>query len=77
MLIYLDNCCYNRPFDEQTQEKVILETEAILGIIEKCEKLKNWIIVGSDIVDEEINQNNNPLKRQKIMLLYRLAGYSY
>ncbi len=20
MIIYLDNCCYNRPFDDQTQE---------------------------------------------------------
>ena len=28
MRVYLDNCCYNRPFDEQTQLKVRLETEA-------------------------------------------------
>ena len=24
--IYLDNCCYNRPFDEQDQNLIILET---------------------------------------------------
>ena len=26
--IYLDNCAYNRPFDDQTQIKIALETEA-------------------------------------------------
>ena len=32
MRIYLDNCCYNRPFDEQTQLRIRLETEAKLPI---------------------------------------------
>jgi predicted nucleic acid-binding protein len=26
--VYLDNCTYNRPFDDQTQIKITLETEA-------------------------------------------------
>jgi len=26
--VYLDNCAYNRPFDDQTQIKITLETEA-------------------------------------------------
>jgi hypothetical protein len=25
--IYLDHCCYNRPFDEQDQDVIRLETE--------------------------------------------------
>ena len=32
MRVYLDNCCYNRPFDEQTQLRIRLETEAKLRI---------------------------------------------
>lgn len=32
MRVYLDNCCYNRPFDEQGQLRVRLETEAKLEI---------------------------------------------
>ena len=32
MRIYLDNCCYNRPFDDQKQVRVRLETEAKLHI---------------------------------------------
>jgi predicted nucleic acid-binding protein len=34
MKVYLDNCCYNRPYDEQIQPKVILETLAKLYIQE-------------------------------------------
>ena len=26
--VYLDNCTYNRPFDDQTQIRIALETEA-------------------------------------------------
>jgi len=26
--VYLDNCAYNRPFDDQAQIKIALETEA-------------------------------------------------
>ncbi len=32
MRVYLDNCCYNRPFDDQDQLSVRLETEAKLYI---------------------------------------------
>ncbi len=35
LTIYLDNCCFNRPFDDQTQIKIRLETEAKLFIQEK------------------------------------------
>ena len=30
MLIYLDNCCFNRPFDDQSSIRVKLETDAKL-----------------------------------------------
>ena len=26
--LYLDNCCYNRPFDDLTQEKINLESRS-------------------------------------------------
>jgi len=32
MKIYLDNCCYNRPFDDQTQMRVFLESQAKIYI---------------------------------------------
>ena len=32
MRVYLDNCCFNRPYDEQTQLKIRLETQSKLNI---------------------------------------------
>ena len=32
MRVYLDNCCYNRPYDEQVQLRIRLETEAKLHV---------------------------------------------
>ena len=36
MRVYLDNCCYNRPFDEQKQLCVRLETVTKLASAEKA-----------------------------------------
>lgn len=32
MRVYLDNCCFNRPFDEQSSLVICLETEAKLHV---------------------------------------------
>lgn len=32
MKVYLDNCCYNRPYDDQTQLRISLESQAKLQI---------------------------------------------
>ena len=32
MRVYLDNCCYNRPFDPQTDLRVCLETMAKMRV---------------------------------------------
>jgi len=32
MRVYLDNCCFNRPFDDQSQARVRLEAEAKLEV---------------------------------------------
>jgi predicted nucleic acid-binding protein len=34
MRIYLDSCCYSRPFDSHNQERIRREAEAVLAIIE-------------------------------------------
>jgi hypothetical protein len=33
VLIYLDMCCLKRPFDDQSQPRIRLETEAVLGLL--------------------------------------------
>lgn len=34
MRVYLDNCCYNRPYDDQSQLRISLETQAKLRVQE-------------------------------------------
>lgn len=38
MRIYLDVCCLNRPFDDQSQDRIHLEAEAVLAIIKQVEQ---------------------------------------
>ena len=74
MQIYLDTCCLNRPFDEHINERVILEAEAILGIIDRCETESNWMFFSSDVLDDEISRIVHPVKKQKVLTLYHSAS---
>ncbi|UKO99081.1 hypothetical protein [Nostoc sp. UHCC 0870] len=47
-LIYLDVCCLNRPFDDQTQERILLETEAVRIILAHCQ-IGEWQLLGSKL----------------------------
>ncbi|CAG1022686.1 Antitoxin YefM [Methylococcales bacterium] len=45
MKIYLDACCLNRPYDDQTQDRIHLESEAILTIFKHIEAGDwEWIV---------------------------------
>jgi len=69
MRIYLDNCCYNRPFDEQAQLLVRLETEAKLRIQEMM-RSGEVEYVWSDILSQEVV--NSPFRhRQEKILEWR------
>jgi hypothetical protein len=61
--LYLDNCCFNRPFDDQSQLLVRLETEAKL-FIQNGIKIGTFELVWSYILDIENNANPYP-RRQK------------
>jgi len=69
MILYLDNCCYNRPFDEQSQMIIHIESEAILSIINYSKK-NNFQIIGSPALDYEIENISNFEKRAKVKFLY-------
>ena len=52
MRVYLDNCCFNRPFDDQRQIRVRLEAEATL-CIEDCIRRGMFGLVWSYMLDFE------------------------
>jgi predicted nucleic acid-binding protein len=68
MTIYLDVCCLNRPFDDQVQNRVRLEAEAILSILEMAGAGK-LELAGSDIIDGELSQMPDDERREKVELL--------
>ena len=72
MTVYLDNCCYNRLFDDQTQERIHLESEAILAVL-KMGQMKKIVIAGSDILELEITRMSDENKKRKVLDLYKVA----
>ena len=71
-LIYLDVCCLNRPFDDQTQERIRLEAEAVLLILARCQS-GEWQLLSSEIVDWEISRIPDEERREKVSFLASLA----
>jgi predicted nucleic acid-binding protein len=68
MKIYFDVCCLNRPFDDQTQDRIHLETEAILSILNHS-RTAGWSVLGSDAIDYEISKMLDKEKRLMVQIL--------
>lgn len=65
MKIYLDNCCLNRPYDDQTQIRISLETQAKL-YVQDLIKNKKLDLVTSYVLWYENSQNPYETKRTTI-----------
>jgi hypothetical protein len=66
MKIYLDNCCFNRPFDDQSQIRIRIETEAKLNIQENIRSGK-FKLVWSYLLDYD--NNKNPYSDRKAQIV--------
>ncbi|MBE6382754.1 MAG: type II toxin-antitoxin system VapC family toxin [Lentisphaerae bacterium] len=66
MRIYLDNCCYNRPFDEQAQLRVRLETVTKLAV-QLLMATRAVEYAWSGVLDYEISFNPFPKRQTSIM----------
>ena len=64
--VYLDNCVYNRPFDDQNDILIRLESEAKLFIQEQI-KDKRIDLIWSSVNGYENNDNPSPEKRERII----------
>ena len=67
--IYLDNCCYNRPFDDLSQEKNYMEASAIEIILNKYIN-REIEIFGSMAIEFEILKISNGNKKRQVEDLY-------
>lgn len=66
--IYLDTCCFNRPFDDQTQLRVQLESRAVLRVLEYVRR-DAWALIGSDAIDAELAAMRDPKRRRRVIEL--------
>lgn len=58
-LIYMDNCCLNRPFDDLSNDKVRLESEAVYGDYTEERKTKLEDVTIDDIVESIQRRKSN------------------
>ncbi len=65
MRVYLDNCCFNRPFDDQTQVRIRLESEAKLEVQQRV-KDKRIELAWSYLLDFENEINPFEERRETI-----------
>jgi hypothetical protein len=74
MRVYLDNCCFNRPFDNQAGIRVKLETDAKLHVqlMIKEQKLE---LAWSYILDFENEANPFEERKDTINKWRRLINY--
>jgi hypothetical protein len=73
MIVYLDTCSIQRPFDDQSQTRIVIEAEAVLGIIDRIESGKVELL-GSEILQLETEEPPNPVGRRFALDVLGLAS---
>ena len=66
MRLYLDNCCFNRPFDDQTQLRISLESQAKLEV-QRMILNGTHALVWSYMLEYENSQNPFELRKDAII----------
>ena len=70
--IYLDTCCLGRPYDDQMQDRVRAETEAVEEILDYFSTGQlHWII--SEVLVNEVDENPHLTERDEISATFNLA----
>lgn len=72
MRIYLDNCCLQRPFDDQTQPRIRVETEAVLAVLASVQA-GDVSMMSSEALEYEVSRIPNEVRRNEVMAILALA----
>ncbi len=62
----MDVCCLCRPFDDRTQDRIRIESEAVLTILQRCSQ--DWALLGSEVIDFEVSMVHDSRKRRELEL---------
>jgi predicted nucleic acid-binding protein len=67
----MDVCCLNRPFDDQSQDRIRIESEAVLVILNRC--LHDWALVGGEAIDYEISKIPDDERKTGVKVLAAIS----
>ncbi|MCZ7383403.1 MAG: PIN domain-containing protein [Candidatus Methanoperedens sp.] len=73
MKVYLDLCVYNRPFDDQGQPRILVETVEFMFLLEKAIN-KEMAIINSFVLEYENSKSPLIHRRDKIEDLLKIAS---
>lgn len=73
MRIYFDCCCVQRPFDDQTQPRIRVETEVMLAILASVQA-GDVSLLGSEALDYEASRIPNDERRSQVTAILSLTN---
>ena len=73
MKVYLDMCALKRPFDDQTQGRILIETLAVTRILDAA-SAGTLVLCNSAALEFENQQNPNAQRRERVASLLRWIG---
>jgi predicted nucleic acid-binding protein len=73
MRIYLDNCCLQRPLDDQTQPRIRVETEAAFAVLAAVASGDQQLL-SSEALEYEIRRIPDENRRGEVLSVLLLAG---
>ncbi|MCT7973172.1 PIN domain-containing protein [Laspinema olomoucense] len=74
MRLYLDTSAYNRPFDDQSQVKIFLETQAVLLILQLIQD-HQLELVSSNVLEYENSRNSDSERAKSVDVYLSLATF--
>lgn len=72
MRVYLDVSCLNRPFDDQRQTRIRLESEAVTLILDRIDA-GVWRLLSSEIVRIEVAAMTDRERKRRVQALFAKA----
>ena len=72
MKVYLDNCCYNRLFDDRSYSQIYYERNSVMLILELAEKSVIQLI-GSNMLVKEMNDMMDMFRLEALQMVYTLC----
>jgi predicted nucleic acid-binding protein len=66
MRIYLDNCCLQRPLDDQTHPRIRVETEAVF-VVSAAVQAGEQVLLGFEALEYEVGRIPDEARRAEVL----------